>query len=90
MWVTTHANCSKRCQPFQGKPYTLDGTYKTIRGYTLQPIEKAIDVYVTTKSGKVWRNGLFGFNCRHDIISFKNNELPPMQYTEKQMVKYRE
>ncbi len=89
VWVTSHANCSKRCQPFQGRAYTLDGTTRTIDGITLEPIENATEIYVTTKSGKVWRNGLFGFNCRHDLKEFTPRSKAPVSYSAEEIDKMR-
>ena len=73
VWITSHANCSKRCERWQGKTYTLDGQTRVIDGKTFIPIETAINVYVKTKTGKIWRNGLFGFNCRHKAIPYTSN-----------------
>ena len=78
VWIDSHANCSKRCERFQGKLYSLDqSSGTTVEGYHYEPIENAINVYVTTKSGKVWRNGLFGFNCRHRMKKYMPGEKPP-------------
>lgn len=78
VWINSHANCSKRCEKFQGKLYSLNGTHGyTVEGYQYKPIEKAIDVYVFTKSGTVWKNGLFGFNCRHRMIPYVQGSIAP-------------
>lgn len=64
IWIVPHANCSERCQPFQGKLYSLDGTYGTVDGIQYQPLEVATEVYETTKAGKIYKNGcLSGYNC---------------------------
>ena len=89
VWVTTHANCSKRCQPFQGRAYTLDGATRVINGIKLEPIEIATEIYVRTKSGKVWKNGLFGFNCRHDLKEFTPNSKPPVTYSPSEIERMR-
>ena len=68
----THSDCSDRCFPFQGRIYSLDHTSGTTEdGKPYVPLETATDVYVTTKSGKTWRNGLLGFNCRHKLHEYK-------------------
>lgn len=79
-WIEPHANCSHRCEPWQGKLYSLDGTYgKTADNVTYEPIENAMNVYYTTKAGKVYKNGcLSGFNCRHRLIPYKKNTKPAM------------
>ena len=73
---STHADCSVRCAKYQGRVYSLDGTYGTTDdGRPYVPIEDAInnpiDRYVT-KAGRVWQNGLFGFNCRHFLVEYKS------------------
>ncbi len=68
---STHADCSDRCFPWQGKVYSLDGTSgKTSDGRKYVPLETATDVYYTTKAGKTYKNGLLGFNCRHKLYEY--------------------
>lgn len=74
--VSSHSDCSERCLPWQGRVYSLDGTYgKAPDGRMYIPIEIATNIL--TPNGK-WYNGLFGFNCRHymreyeDGLSFPN------------------
>ncbi len=68
---SVHADCSDRCYPWQGRVYSLDGTYgTTVDGRQYIPIEKATDIYYTTKAGKTYKNGLLGFNCRHEIYEY--------------------
>lgn len=70
---SVHADCSERCRPWQGKVYSLDGTSgRTDDGRSYQPLENATDIYYTTKSGKTWKNGLLGFNCRHFLVPYKS------------------
>ncbi len=66
VWASTHVDCSRRCAPWQGKLYSLDGTYGEINGKKYQPLENATDIWYTTKAGKRWKNGLLGFNCYDD------------------------
>jgi hypothetical protein len=74
---STHGNCSKRCEPWQGGHYTLDGTYQTVDGIKFVPLETATEIFVTTKSGKSYKNGLLGFNCRHYLIPYRKGvEVP--------------
>ncbi len=77
VWIVPHANCSKRCEPWQGKLYSLDGSYGSIDGIKYQPLENAMDVYETTKSGKTYKNGcISGFNCRHQIEPYRDGNEP--------------
>lgn len=69
---SSHADSSSRCFPFQGRVYSLDGTSgQTEDGREYQPLENATDVYYTTKTGKTYKNGLLGFNCRHKLYEYR-------------------
>ena len=62
--ASTHADCSKRCRPYQGRVYSLDGTSGvTDDGRKFVPLEEATEIPYTTKAGKTYMNGLLGFNC---------------------------
>jgi hypothetical protein len=51
----------------------LDGTSGiTDDGREFVPLEKATDVKYQTESGKVYKNGLLGFNCRHYLVPYKS------------------
>lgn len=82
---STHADCSDRCFPWQGRVYSLDGsTGKTDDGREYVPLETATDVYVTTKAGRTYRNGLLGFNCRHRLVEYVAGRKPPAVSKETQ------
>ena len=82
---STHADCSDRCFPWQGKVYSLDGSYGTTDdGREYQPLSNATDVYVSTKAGRVYKNGLLGFNCRHRLIEYMPGRKPPIVSKEQQ------
>lgn len=75
---SVHADCSDRCAKYQGRVYSMDGT----SGYTgdgkyYQPLENATDIFYTTKAGKVYKNGLLGFNCRHKLFEYKPGMVIP-------------
>lgn len=89
VWCSTHQDCSVRCAPWQGKLYSLDGTSGEIDGNRYQPLERATDIYYTTKAGKTYKNGLLGFNCRHRLVPYNKNQTPPKMFTERQMEKMR-
>lgn len=73
---SSHADCSKRCAPWQGRVYSLDGSSGVIDGHKYVPLETATDVWYTTKAGRRYKNGLLGFNCRHRLESYKGKLLP--------------
>lgn len=77
--TSRHANCSARCQKWQGGYYTLDDTYQMVDGIQFQPLSNATDQYYTTKRGKVYKNGhLTGYNCRHYAVPYRKGYEMPM------------
>lgn len=75
---SVHADCSERCKQWQGRVYSLDGTYGvTDDGREYVPLEVATDIYYTTKAGKTYKNGLLGFNCRHKLLPYKSGMVAP-------------
>lgn len=67
---SSHANCSERCRPWQGRVYSLDGTSGTTPdGRKYVPLEEATNIL--TPNGK-WYNGLLGFNCRHYLVPYRD------------------
>lgn len=74
--VPSHSNCSKRCQKWQGRIYSLDGSEGiTPDGKRYVPLERATHSeevkYIAKSSGRVHYNGLFGYNCRHEMREYK-------------------
>lgn len=77
VWISVHANCSERCEPFQGKLYSMSGRSGRIDGIEYRPLSVATDVYYTTKSGKTYKNGcISGYNCRHKLIPYREGNKP--------------
>lgn len=87
--ASTHADCSERCRPWQGRVYSLDGTSGiTDDGRKYVPLEQATDVYYTTKEGKTYKNGLLGFNCRHFLVEYKKGYRFPNPDPEEERKQY--
>lgn len=85
--VSAHADCSDRCREWQGRVYSLDGTSGTTAdGRKYVPLEVATDIY--TSDGK-WKNGLFGFNCRHYMVEYKDGYRFPMVKLETEKKQYK-
>ena len=78
---SVHQDCSDRCFKWQGRVYSLDGTYgKTKDGRQYVPLEMATNqnqvYYTNPKTGTAYKGGLFGYNCRHRIYAF-TGQIPP-------------
>ena len=80
VWIEPHANCSKRCEKYQGKLYSLDGTRGVMDGEPFLPLKEATDNprdFHTTKAGITYHNGcITGFNCRHRLIPYQKGNKP--------------
>lgn len=67
---STHADCSERCAPWQGRVYSLDGTTGTTDdGRKYVPLEVATQRNFTKKGVP---NGLLGYNCRHYLVPYES------------------
>jgi hypothetical protein len=91
VYVPPHSNCSKRCQKWQGRIYSLNGTSGTVDGKQYIPIEEAADnqTYTSKNTGRTYYNGLFAYNCRHDIQEYHRGmviEKIPESVMERQRV----
>lgn len=94
-WLSSHANCSKRCEPWQGKLVSLtlppiDDSFFTgkMEGrekvYSFTAIENVVD-----KWG--YKNNIInGFNCRHSLIKYVKGEPKPKKYFDKELSRVRE
>ena len=80
---SSHADCSDRCAPWQGRVYSLDGTYGVVDGHRYVPLELATEIYYTTKAGRTYKNGLLGFNCRHELRPYEGQLLPTISAEER-------
>ena len=80
---SSHADCSDRCAPYQGRIYSLDYTSGEIDGHKYVPLEVATEHFYTTKAGVTYKNGLLGFNCRHELEEYKGKLLPIISAEER-------
>lgn len=93
VWISSHANCSPRCQNYQAKLYSLFdnpveidgkmyGISGTIDGISYRPLKEAL------AGPKGDGNGcISGYNCRHRAIEYKRGSKPPQDFTKAEMDK---
>lgn len=80
VWTSSHADASARCQPYQGKLYSISGKSGMIDGIKYTPLDKAL------KGPRGDGNGIInGYNCRHTLIPYTRNSRAPQQYSEAQV-----
>ena len=90
VYVPPHANCSKRCQPFQGRIYSLDNTRGAVDGRQYIPIEEVAEkktVQGKRDPSRTYAAGLFAYNCRHVMHPYEdgqNIEVIPDKVIERQ------
>lgn len=98
-WTSSHPDCSKRCEPWQGKLFDLEATHSDlsnhrmnykVEGHTVYCFEEVIHQQQKTKSGKVYENNIIvGFNCRHKLIEYKPGSVPPKEFSKKDVAEQR-
>lgn len=85
VYASSHANASKRCQPWQGKLFKLDlksfegkpGKYDPTYTPTVKGTIDGKDYYSLADA---FNHGFLGYNCRHHLIAYKKGMTPPKQY----------
>nr|DAQ99453.1 MAG TPA: minor capsid protein [Caudoviricetes sp.] len=77
VYVAPHANCSLRCQKWQGRVYSLDGFRGVRDGRKVIPIEDAAEnvTYTSKRTGRTYQAGLFAYNCRHSMTPYQDGQL---------------
>lgn len=80
VWTTSHPNCSPRCQPHQGKLYSLDpdDRYGVINGHSYTYLG---DVLVLNEGNSI----INGYNCRHRLVEYVEGSIAPDEYTEEEI-----
>lgn len=92
-WTSTHPNCSKRCEKWQGKLMSLTehakgGNFQvtTIDGH---PVFSLTDIMDQTDKYGYKNNIICGFNCTHRLIPYKKGVYPPPDYSKKEIEQQR-
>jgi hypothetical protein len=82
-WISSHVNCSERCQKWQGRLYSKSGDSGVIKGVNYTPLQEALDA----NDGNSIING---YNCRHYLIAYFDGSTPPRDYNATEIAKQRE
>lgn len=83
VFTSSHADCSARCQKWQGKLFSLDGSSGVVDGIPYEPIENALN----SNNGNSIVNG---YNCRHYLIEYVPHMKPPRNFNEALIKKERQ
>lgn len=95
-WTSSHPDCSKRCEPWQGKLFDLKAEHSELSHFRMKEKLDGHTVYcfkeVTSQKDKYGyeNNIIVGFNCRHRLIPYSGHEYPPEAYDKKEVELERE
>lgn len=92
-WTSTHPNCSKRCEKWQGKLMSLTEP-STMSGFRVKKMDghwvySLTEIMAQTDKYGYQNNIINGFNCRHHLIPYKKGTLPPREYTAQEIKRQR-
>lgn len=95
-FLSSHADCSKRCEPWQGKLVSLT-EHATMSGFRVKKLDgmwvySLPDIMAQTDKYGYHNNIISGFNCRHHTIPYDpgSNQKPPREYSKEDVKKQRE
>lgn len=92
-WISSHPDCSKRCEKWQGKLVSLT-EHATQSGFRVKKVD-GIWVYslqdiMAQKDKYGYNNNIIsGFNCRHYLKPYTPNSHAPKQYDSEDIDKMR-
>lgn len=92
-YISSHPDCSKRCQQWQGKLVSLSEK-STMSGFRVKKIDgkwvySLVDIMAQVDKYGYHNNIICGFNCRHRLIPYRK-QLPPTAYSDKDVAKERD
>jgi len=94
-WTSSHPDCSKRCEKWQGKLFDLQAEHSELSGHRMRNKVDGNTVYcfkeVISRVDKYGyqNNIIIGFNCRHRLIPYKSGSVAPQDYTKEQVQRNR-
>ena len=90
-WTSTHPDCSKRCEKWQGKLFDLQADHSELTGHRMKNKVDGNTVYcfkeVISKVDKYGytNNIIVGFNCRHKLKPYTPGSVAPQEFTKEQV-----
>lgn len=81
-WTSTHPDCSKRCEKWQGKLFDLTAEKSELTGFRMRKKLNGNTVYcfkeVISQVDKYGytNNIIVGFNCRHRLVPYTGQNAP--------------
>ena len=92
-WISSHPDCSKRCEKWQGKLVSIN-KHATMSGFRVGKVDgnwvySLTDIMAQKDKYGYNNNIICGFNCRHYLKEYTKNSVPPKQYEHVDIEKMR-
>ena len=92
-WTSSHPNCSKRCEKWQGKLMSLNEN-STMSGFRVKKLDghwvySLKEIMAQTDKYGYTNNIINGFNCRHHLIPYQKGSVAPTEYTAEEVKRQR-
>lgn len=93
-YISSHPDCSKRCEKWQGKLVSVT-RHATMSGFRIEKVDNqwvySLTDIMAQKDKYGYNNNIIcGFNCRHYLIKYEKGKLPPKEYSAEDIKKMRE
>lgn len=84
-YISSHPDCSKRCEKWQGKLVSVT-KHATQSGFRVEKVDgqwvySLTDIMAQKDKYGYNNNIISGFNCRHYLIKYEKGKLPPKEYS---------
>lgn len=92
-WISSHPDCSKRCEKWQGKLVSLT-KHATMSGFRVGKLDghwvySLPDIMAQVDKYGYHNNIICGFNCRHKLHKYTPNSSAPKSYTKEEVKQQR-
>lgn len=93
-WISSHPDCSKRCEKWQGKLVSLN-KHATMSGFRVGKLDghwvySLPDIMAQTDKYGYHNNIICGFNCRHHLSAYTKNSVAPKSFSAEEIKKQRD
>ena len=93
-WISSHPDCSKRCEKWQGKLVSLT-KHATMSGFRVGKVDghwvySLPDIMAQVDKYGYHNNIICGFNCRHKLHEYTKGSVAPREYSKDEVKKQRE
>ena len=92
-WISSHPDCSKRCEKWQGKLVSLT-KHATMSGFRVGKVDghwvySLPDIMAQVDKYGYHNNIICGFNCRHKLHEYIKGSVAPREYSKDEVKKQR-